>query len=353
MGDKFDKVIRRNIFVTKVHPALPGFEMNKCIEVKVSIDKLGAIIDRLKKLSFDCPLNCTIYDEENIRNTEDIKYRRRLLESLNGANFLKVKFELSDTTLPVYNYYMEKFRWRHGTVTELRMTVDRNAASEKNLMLEKAQGTIIIPEEKLVWQPDYVLARLRGKVSSQVLDDTDKLKDVIRNYSDMISSGYYFDHLTDFDKVYLAYHYLFDRDKLNIGYAWNQTIIGKDGVMYLKRSPTEWESRPYGTYEYRCGVCEGQARLMAILLNNSDMRVDAVTVDGHISSGTAHTWVEFVIDGKLYQCCTTMRGYFKNLDAAGYKPNAYEIYPRVYEHSYLTDAEIAKVDRHVKTLKKR
>lgn len=349
--DRFDSVIKRNVLEISNVPSLPR-SVNKTgyINFQISFDNFDKFIREIKTIDTKKPINCIIYDEGIITNDREFLTRYNFLKQIMNMNFLEVRFKLSDSTFPVYNAIMDKLNWKHDDKTFLEMTLDRCPTEIKDLRLEQARGKILLPEEKLLWQSDYVLRELDGKVDSSVLDDTDKLKYVVRHYVDSLERQYDFSKLTSFDKAYLAYHFIKDPDKLNIRFAYEQTRRDINGVQHLNRSESNFESKPYGTYMRRRGVCEGQARLMRVLLNNWDIELDVTTIDGHTLHGEPHTWVGINIHDKLYYCCLTMGGFMQLMS---YIPNNDEYYPLVYPNCSLTKNQIADIEHHVRSLRRR
>lgn len=352
MGDRFEKAVHKNEYRIDRVPPIPGKQAGGYINIQISFDNFQRFLNEVGKINTNLPIKCTIYDEGLITSRYDLSLRYNFLERLNGIRFADIRFNLSDATLPVYNTFMTELGWRHKDATSLKMTIDRNPLAVKDLRLLDAKGLLLLKEENLVLQEDHVLANLTGKVKPTNLSDAQKLKSAIKRFGETLDRCYYSSFLTDYDKAYLAYHYLFDRDQLGITFATEQTYRDINGVQRLKSSKDQWESKPYGTYAHRRGVCEGQARLMSILLNNREIKVPSTPINGHIPSGEIHTWTGFVIDDKLYQCCTTMRGIFSDLDRAGYTPTPDEVYPKVFKHASLTKPEIDKIAAHVKQLKR-
>lgn len=346
--DRYDKVIRKNVLSIQSIPALPRSSESGYLSFKISFDNFSKYLSEIKTINTSLPISCVIYDESIISSDNDVLLRFKFLRSIQNLNFKKVEFKLSESTFPLYNTIMDRINWNHDDVSFLEMTVDRYPIEIKDLRLERAKGKILLPEEKLLWQSDYVLKRLKDRIDPKVLADTDNLKFVVRHYVDRLERHYDFEKLTDFDKVYLTYHYIVDRDKLNIGFAYEQTAIGLDGKQRLVHSEDDWQSKPYGTYIRRRGVCEGQARLFRVLLNNWDMQVDAVTLSGMSTMGP-HCWVGTVIDGKLYCHCTTQAKLFS---ATRFIPDDTEYYPQIYLTSSLSNDDKLKIERHVKALKR-
>ena len=346
--DRYDKVIRKNVLTIRSVPGMERSNLGAFLSFKISFDNFSKYLNETKTINTSLPIRCIIYDEGIISSNYDVQLRLNFLKSIQKLNFEEIEFKLSESTLPLYNTIMDRINWNHDDVSFLEMTVDRYPTEIKDLRLERAKGKILLPEEKLLWQSDYVLERLKDRIDPKVLADTDKLKFVIRHYVDQLERHYDFERLTDFDKVFLTYHFIKDRDKLNIEFASEQTIVGLDGQQHLVRSEEEWESKPYGTYIRRRGVCEGQARLFRVLLNNWDMQVDAVTLSGSSPSGP-HCWLGTVIDGKLYYHCTTQ---WKLFDAPRFIPNNTEYYPQIYLTSSLSSEDKLKIERHIRTLKR-
>lgn len=346
--DKYDKVIRRNVLSIRNISALPRSNASGFLSFTISFDNFSKYLSEIKTLNTQLPIECIIYDEAIITSDSDVQLRLKFLKSIQNLNFRKIKFKLSESTLPLYNTIMDRINWKHDKVSFIEMTVDRYPTEIKDLRLERARGKILLPEEKLLWQSDYVLAELKDRINPKVLADTDKLKFVIRHYVDNLEKHYDFDKLTNFDKVFLIYHFIKDRDKLNIQYASEQTMIGVDGLQHLVASKDKWESNPYETYRRRRGICEGQARLFRVLLNNWDMQVDAVMLSGMSPLGP-HCWLGTVIDGKLYYSCTAQGKLF---DETRFIPDNTEYYPQIYQTSSLSIEDKSKIARHIRTLRR-
>lgn len=346
--DRYDKVIRKKVLSIKNVPALPRSKEGAYVSFEISFDNFSKYLSEIKTINTMLPIKCIIYDEGIIASDNDVQLRLKFLKNIQDLNFGEIKFKLSESTFPLYNTIMDKINWKHDNVSLLEMTVDRYPNEIKDLRLERAKGKILLPEEKLLWQSDYVLEKLKDRIDPKVLADTDKLKFVIRHYVDSLERHYDFDKLTDFDKVCLTYHFIKDRDKLNIAFADEQTMIGLDGSQHLVESEDKWESKPYGTYIRRRGVCEGQARLFRVLLNNWDMQVDAVTLGGMSPFGP-HCWLGTVIDGKLYYNCTTQGGLFNE---TRFIPDNTEYYPQIYQTSSLSNEDKLKIERHIRTLRR-
>ena len=139
---------------------------------------------------------------------------------------------------------------------------------------------------------------------------------------------------------------------MGIEYADDRVHYSKKGVAKLKPSETRWESRAAGTLEHGSGVCTGQAKLFRTLICNPEIDITADTVCGKTSTGGIHCWCEFVIDEKLYQCCTTGGGLFSDLNRKGYVPFNGLYFPELYPHASLNSFEVNRVARHVKELRK-
>lgn len=350
--DRFDSVIKRNVLkISNVSPLPRSGVETGYINFQISFDNFDKFLREIKTIDTTKPINCIIFDEGIVTNDREFLTRYNFLKRIMNMNFLEVRFKLSDSTFPVYNAIMDKLNWKHDDKTFLEMTLDRCPTEIKDLRLEQARGKILLPEEKLLWQSDYVLRKLDGKVDRSVLDDTDKLKYVVRHYVDSLERQYDFSKLTSFDKVYLAYRYI--KHILGIEFANECQQKGIDGKTYLKPAPDNFQSKPYGTYIRRRGVCEGQARLMSILLNNWDIELDATTISGKTgprSIDGPHAWVGINIHNKLYYCCTTMGRFMSTVP---YIINEDEIYPKIYEESSLTPEQVKNIEEHVRSLRRR
>lgn len=344
--DKYKKVIHSGIhrvmYTAKIQP---GVIYTKNIgkvhlNLRISSDRFYSIIEDFN-LDKTIPMNVEVYDETEIKNDNDIKKIILFLKELNKCNITFIRFYLSDSALFHYNEIMNKINWKHTLETQIYFTIDRNPVKEKNLNLDLAMGKLIIPEEKLIWVSDNILSKLDNKIEYGLIYRAYKLKELINLYENDIEKYYNTSNLNDFEKTYIAYDYV--KNKLNIKFP-NQYIKIIDGKQILKETSPKYISEPLGTYLKREGVCEGQARLISVLLNNPNICVDASVINGMSPLGY-HAWVGVNIDDKLYECCPTIKGVFANLDT--YIPDKDDIYTRLYERSYLNNEEIEKIKRKI------
>ncbi|MBR3211187.1 MAG: hypothetical protein IKF71_04550 [Bacilli bacterium] len=328
--------------------------------IQISFDRFMECMQKGLFKNLPNILHFRIYDEVKIQTREECLIRFQFLKYLKQFPNATYEFFLSDSSMPAYISFMNSMNWDQENKTTYYMSIDRNPITEKRIPLEQARGKIEIPEEKLLWFPDKTLRLLPGKVEHEVLTDTMKLKRFIHEYMNKLDHTYRIDCLNDFDKAYITYHYLFDKlyalniaiTPINITYATSQTFRDAWGTQRLKPSKTRWESKPAGTLEHKKGVCKGQARLLNSVLCSPEIRIPADKISGVIPSGEHHCWSHMVIDHHILQCCTTLRGLFKNLDAAGYKPNEGQIYTDLYPHAHLSDQEIEKIKMKIKKCRK-
>jgi len=239
--------------------------------------------------------------------------------------------------------------WKYSDTTTINLSLDRHPVGHKpnDLNLELAKGKINIKEEKLLWLSDNTLLKLEGKVENIVLKDAYNLKDVAKEFYKYVDNNFDISKLSEYDKLLLAYGYIKNILKIQFPTRYTRIVDGKQELINPRPS---YISEPFGTYKNNEGVCEGQARLISILLNNYFMKMDTVTLSGKCNLGN-HAWVGAVIDDKLFECCPTMKGPFKDLSKCGYIVDSNQIYPKIYERSYLTEQQINEVRNHVKNLK--
>ena len=328
--------------------------------VSISYDQFMNCMQRGLYKNLPYVLHFKIYDEAVVSTREECMLRYQFLKYIHNIPGAVYDFYLSDSALPAYISFMNSMNWMKSDGTTFHMSLDRHPTSYKRIPLEHAKGKLDIPEEKLLWFSDHTLRLLPGKVDSTVLSDTEKLKRFIQNFMSKLDSKYRISGLSEFDKAYLTFHYLFDTptihnielNPLHITYATEQTYIDEMGIQRLKPSSTQWESKPVGTLEHRKGVCTGQARLFNSVLNSPEIKIPAESIFGDIPSGEHHCWSNFVIDNHIFQCCTTIRGIFANLDLFGYKPDFGQDFTNLYPHAYLPYEEIQKVKKRVNQLKK-
>lgn len=356
--DKFDNAVRKNIYKLKnSNSRLPGLVDNKSINLgkkyyilDLSYDNFNNFIFEISNNKIDLPFNINIYDEAIIQSNEDLKLRIKILNKLNQLNINNINFYFSDSTLYYYNLLMNEMGWKHSGITSIYLSLDRHPVEKKlcYLNLDIAKGKININEEKLLWLPNNKLIKLQGKVDNRILKDAYKLKNVVKEFYEYVDINYDISKLSEYGKLLIAYEYV--KNVLKVKFASKYTTI-VDGKQELINPHPRYISEPFGTYKNKEGVCEGQARLISVLLNNYFMEMNAITIGGKCNLGN-HAWVGVVIDDRLFECCPTMKGPFRNLSKFGYIPDDEEIYQRIYRRCYLTEEQIKKVLNHVKRLKK-
>lgn len=328
--------------------------------VEISFDQFLSCIRNNRFMNNNCFLNITIYDEAVATTREELMLRYQFLKYLNNFRNARFNFNLSDSTLPAYIAFMNSINWKHDDITTFKMTIDRNPTTSKNIPLEQARGKISIKPDKLQLYSDRTLRLVKNKIKEDfVVEDAEKLKKLTTYIRELIEKNYYYNSLSDYEKAFIIYHYLFDVKNANnikirplsISYADEQTYY-ENGVQKLKPSYSRWESRAIGTLEHGKGVCTGQARLYSSLLCNPKINIPAEATFGNIPSGEHHSWVSMVINNRLYQCCTTMEGLYANLDRCGYIPDDKQLLQTVYPHSSLNDLDKQKIKQHLKRLER-
>lgn len=349
--DKYRDYCVKNKFSFKRIQPMPRSREKVYFKLTISYDNFKNFMDRYGANKEGLPLlEINIYDEDNIISENQINLRYQFLKMINELKTVKINFYLSDSTLPLYNLLMSKIGWIHQEKTTLSLNLDRNPVpkSHRNFYLESAQGKLVIPEEKLIWFSKPTLDGIKDKVDENVLKDALKLKDIVYNYYCRLDELYKFKEFSDFDKVWLAYDFI----KRHIRFA-SEAVYVQNGVekRYSPNGINDWASTPLGTYQHKKGLCEGQARLMTILLNNPYIRCDTKAINGSHPLGR-HVWSGTVIEGRLYQTCLTMSNVFKRLDQMGYVADDDEIYPKMYTPSSLGDREVINVQNHIRRLKK-
>lgn len=349
--DKYQSFVKVDRFSLAERTPLPRSNKPKYLSLELSFDKYNEFINQTLKKGIQLPLlEANFYDEGIITSDEEFYLRYSFLKAINELHFIDITFNLSDSTLPAYNAIMEKIGWKHNGETNLKMTIDRNPVSleRRDLRLESAQGKLLLPEEKLIWCTPAILYEIKEKVDERVLNDAIKLKEIVFDYYCRLNSLYYVEEFTDFDKIWLAYDFI----KRHISFA-NEAVVVRDGREW-RNNPNginNWASEPLGTYLHKKGICEGQARLMQVLLNNQYMKCDTTTINGSHPLGS-HAWSGTVVDDKLYQTCLTMSNPLKQLEKMGYIPDDDQIYPHIYQYSSLSNKELMDVQKHIKRLRK-
>lgn len=353
--DRYDAFVQRRINRIEKDKQSPSVYV-----VDVTYDQIPALLQSSTFSNLkNHPVHFIVRDEDVVETREKCLLRYSFLKTIDEFPHASYDFCLSDSSLPAYIAFMASMNWKHEKSTKYHLTMDRHPARTKNIPIENASGKLCIIEEKLLDFSDQRLKLCSKKIDASVLEDTFRLKQFINQYLNLLDRNYHTSSLTDFDKAYLAYHYLFDHNSSNIGFqplgitfANQRTKKDSQGVQRLKPSMTRWESRPVGTLDHRSGVCTGQSRLYTSLLTNPDVGIPAESVGGKIPSGEIHCWTEFLIKDKLYQCCTTMKGLFANLDYYGYVPAKSEFFAKLYPHGFLYYNQIEDIKKHIKQLKK-
>lgn len=347
--DKYRDYIARDKISFQKMPKLPRSNIPLYYKLDVSFDRFIDFINQYGNKQLPL-LEINIYDEDIITNQGQINIRFKLLNLINRLNTIKINFFLSDSTLPLYNSIMYELGWEHQDKTQLSLKTDRNPIprERRNLQLEKSQGKLLLPEEKLIWCTPATLYEIKDKVDEKVLSDAIKLKEIVFEYYCILNSLYHVEEFTDFDKIWLAYDFI----KRHIAFA-DEAVIVRDGREWINNPNgiNDWASHPLGTYQHKKGVCEGQARLMQVLLNNPYLKCDTTTISGMHPLGS-HAWSGTIVDGKLYQTCLTMSNLLKPLDRMGYIPDDDQVYPHIYQSSSLNERELKEVQEHIKLLRK-
>ena len=333
--DPFKNSVHQNIL--RASKQLPG--QLPSLSVSCSYDRYEDLFEFLDRLPNNYPLFVTLYDEQ--RSIDDKSYGniQELIRVLNAKRIKKMELHMSDNAMPLYNLSMYRVRWNHQDKTKLYLSIDRHPLQEKRLNLTYATGEIMLPEEKLLWVPKHILRNLDDRINPRVFEETKKLRRFLDNYNRQIKQRYKYEELTDIEKTLIVY----DDLKKSIHFAAERTTTYPEtNITTIVRDEDNWQSRPYGTLEHKRGVCEGQARLMVCMLNNPEMMVDACTINGFVPSGTRHTWVGIHTNDKLYECCTTMQGPFRNLQNKGYKADIDDKYMNAYKRDFLTDKDFTE-----------
>ena len=353
--DIFKNVVQKGVFETiQPLPKQPGeikAESRKGFEI--SYDQFPLYLaDEQKQIELQKSgvFQFTVYDESFITSDSEIKLRIQFLKKINQLSIGKIDFRLSDNTLPYYINILNRIGWRHQNKTSFYMDIDRHPTQITNLGFGPIKGKIELPEEKLIYVDRQKIEQMihEGIIDPQVGQDTIQLQGFVRSYAKMLQRQYHFDQLTSLDQSYLAYCYI----KQHISYAIEQTYTDSNGILCLKASPTKWESRPYGTLYHQRGVCEGQAKLMSIMINNPYIKVNAVPIGGFDESGAGHCWVGVCIANRLFYCCTTKGGFMQLQPLREYRLDIGEVYPQIYPKWALGNNARAQIRAHVRSLRK-
>ena len=198
MKDKFINFVSSDIYTFEevTIPSLSG-RPETFIKLELSADQFSNFCNATVATNIDKDIEAIIYDEGIINNKANINLRQKLIKKLNTLHFKKIKFILSDSTLPIYNHFMCALDWRHKKVTTITMKIDRSPVNQNNRdwKLNEARGTIDIPEEKLIWLSNYELYYLKGKVNDRILSDTKKLKKLLTYLESYFEETYYLENI--------------------------------------------------------------------------------------------------------------------------------------------------------------
>ena len=111
-------------------------------------------------------------------------------------------------------------------------------------------------------------------------------------------------NLTDKEKTDIVYDYI----KKHINYA---KVTNSDGTLNTNNPNAHKAQDPVWTWNNKTGVCEGQAKLMVLLLNNKYQRVNITTESGLVKRprplpDLAHIWSRLRTDSGDYRYDTTL-----------------------------------------------
>lgn len=316
------------------------------ISVEISRDNFKKFYSYIEERPTNIPMEIIIYDEGI---NDSLSYRETLLyliKTLNDLNISSINLILSDSTLPIYTNYMNIFGWKHNNKTKIDIKVCYDPTSKVTKSLTKEKLT----EENLIWNSKKALENMGRDIDENILKDTLKLQEIIIYIDNYLKETYYMDEMNEFDKVYLIYKLI--RTFIRIP---NQYVDIVDGIEVLKPNHPNYILEPYGTWDNKEGTYEGKSRLMTILLNNPYMKINATTIYGNNSQGK-YAWVGVIINNKLYQCCTSRIGPFRNLEDLGYKIDWESLKKQIdvsdYEKAFLSEKEIKGIVKKVKSLRR-
>ena len=324
----------------------------KHLKLELSGDYIGTFCYLLKNQSINQEIVATIYDEEYICNEYTNKQRKQLIKKLNTLPIKQIRFILSNETLPIYNELMLKENWQHKNKTTITMTLDYEPKNQEIRVwnLKDACGKLEIPSEKLVWVPDYELQRINDRIDKDVLEETFLLKIMIEKLFKYLEINYNIEQMNEFEKTILLYQILKEERK--------NSVIGIDkidGKLTLIKQYPEYISKIYELLDSNLDIAR-KAKIVATLLNNPFMKVNATTIHGKLNQQN-NSWIGTEIDSSFYQSSLLMDLPFQNLEEMGYVIDQSEsnrqIYPSIYTHEYLTEPEIKKIQKHIKSLKRK
>ena len=287
----------------------------------------------------------TIYDEDSIIDLSKQSLIYRIMNLINNCKSIKqLNLNLSNATLYEYIEAINRIQLRSDLKIDFYRTINRNPLykGEVKSNLDKCKGRLHIYPEDLIMESDVVLRKLNSIVDDEVLYETDKLKDVVRNVMDYLGSKYDTLKMHPLGKTALVYNYVTN----SIRFPNNPTESNGCGGAIVINSE---HSRAYPTFINKEGVCEGQARLTKALLNNYDMNIETVVLNGH-SGSIGHAWIGVINKDVLYQVCLTGRKlYTRN----GYILNDNQLYPTCFPMRYLDENMSQKIKEEVKLYRRR
>lgn len=318
------------------------------ITVEISRDKFERFYSVIEARPTNIPMEIIIYDEGKNNSLNYKVTLLYLLKTLNNLNISSIKFILSDSTLPIYTDYMSILGWKHYNKSEFDIKVLYNPISTITKTLAKKD----LKEEELIWYSKEVLESLVKDIKEEILKNALNLQKIAMYFYQYLNETYYLEEMNEFDKVYLIYNQI--RTHIRIPRQYVDIV---DGIEVLKPNCNYPNDilEPFGTWDNKEGTYEGKARLMTIFLNNPYINIKATTIYGKNPQGK-YTWVGVIINNKLYQCCTSIIGPFRNLEDFGYEIDNETLKKHVdifnYEKSFLSEKEIKCIQYKIRKLGK-
>lgn len=340
--DKYKEVV-----VKDKYKEICNLDDSNIKEFQLSYDKFNRFIkdENIKNKKY---INKLIINDEDIINSIDsVNLRLDTLNFINKLKTNKIIFNLSDSTMPIYNSLISNMKWKNKN-SSFYMNIDRNPVNFKDLKLELCKGKICLDEEQLIWLTDKTLKTIKNNLNDNVYYNTIDLKNLSFNYSYFVNQKYHLDKFTDFDKVFFTYKYIRNsikpcRDGIK--------ILGSKEYIYDPYNCYKYAKEPLGTYLHKNGYSTGQSRLMTVLLNNPYMLVDTGSIKGEDKFGFQEMSGS-VIDNKLYYTSLNKGGVFTNIDKRNFKADESEIRTKIYEYDNLDNLEILNICNHIKKLKR-
>jgi hypothetical protein len=297
----------------------------------------------------------TLKDDNFHLDDEEVFYKslRKLFLKCLMTNSV-INLELTANNIPIYMYLFQRLGinslWLKSNI-KIYLSVDNLAKIDINKIFSYGLlCPLYLPHRYLYQIPFETLKKYRDLIKCS---DLPFINEKYNGENVMIS---FYPMLDDFMERFTEHYNLDDLDdlmKARIIFKYINHNIKYDHLAYrisfLPNSDyfTKPSQIPSLVMRKKRGMCLGESFLFEGLLNNGYMKVNAQAVGGtYAINGQGHEWVNFLIDGKVYEGCLTMKRFGSNLRKEGYlyAPDEKVV---TYPYQTLTPTKVHQLDEKI------